>query len=71
MSPADLITIRETLGLSKAEFARRLGISRSLLYSYETGQERHTGRPAPIPLTVELAVRYLQLSTPPKEPAKS
>ena len=68
MQPADLEAIRLQLGLSKPAFARALGISRSQLANYLAGSWRGTGRPAPIPLTVELAARYLaQPTSGPKE----
>lgn len=61
MSPAQLRAIQEQLGLSTAEFARRLGCSRSAIYNYLAGRDRATGRPIPaIPLTVELAALALQ-----------
>jgi transcriptional regulator with XRE-family HTH domain len=68
MTAAELTALRECLGLSRAELARRLGISRSQLHNYERGRDRGTGRPCPIPLTVELACRALAGSLPAKDP---
>ena len=68
MTAAELTALREHAGLYRAELARRLGISRSQLHNYERGRDRGTGRPCPIPLTVELACRALAGSLPAKDP---
>jgi transcriptional regulator with XRE-family HTH domain len=60
MTAAELVALRERLGWSKRETARRLGISVSRLADYEAGHTRGPKtRPAPIPRVVELAIKYL------------
>ncbi len=60
MTAAELVALRERLGWSKREMARRLDISVSRLADYEAGQTRGPKpRLAPIPRVVELAIKYL------------
>ena len=61
MTPQDMIQLRARLGWSRDELARRLELSPSRLADYEAGQTRtKPPRPAPIPKTVELALRWLE-----------
>jgi hypothetical protein len=69
MTPQDMIAFRARMGWSRDELARRLDISSSRLIDYEVGQTRtKPPRPAPIPRTVELAVRWLEEHTRPLSP---
>lgn len=55
--PAEaLIAWRNEHGLSKIQLAKMLGISRSRYDDYELGFTRGSGKPAPIPHIVELAL---------------
>lgn len=61
MTPQELKDFRARMGWSRDELARRLEISPSRLMDYELGQTRTTPpRPAPIPKTVELALRWFE-----------
>jgi transcriptional regulator with XRE-family HTH domain len=65
MTAAELVALRERLGWSKRETARRLDISVSRLADYEAGQTRGPQtRPAPIPRVVELALWALEHGAP-------
>jgi transcriptional regulator with XRE-family HTH domain len=57
---------RERMGMTQQSLATTLGISRSQLGNFERGTHRQTGRPCPIPRTVELAVRYLLIQPQPR-----
>ena len=73
MTGADLEGLRKSLGITQAELASRLGLSRSLLHDYARGFSRGTGRPRPIPRTVWLACLALAAGldqTSPQEPRK-
>jgi len=59
MSPASLKSWRERLGLTKAEAARRLGLSPNAYAAYERGH--YNGAPRPIPRHVALACAALAL----------
>jgi transcriptional regulator with XRE-family HTH domain len=59
MTGTELRATRERLGMTQAALASALDISVSQLGNFERGTHRQTGRPCPIPRTVELAVRYL------------
>ena len=59
MTNEEFKTARKQLGQTQKQFAAALGISSSQLWNYEHGLDRQSGRPAVIPRTVELAVRYL------------
>jgi predicted transcriptional regulator len=59
MTPDQFRAWREALGFSKTAAARALGLSRSRVLDYESGQKRGTDRAAPIPRVVELACRAL------------
>lgn len=54
MTPAEFRALRRRLGLTQAQLAAALGMSRDQILRYEAGR-------APIPRVVELAVR--QIST--------
>ncbi len=58
MTPADFLAARKRLKLSRAAFARAIGISPNTATAYEHG--RH-----PIPLTVALAAAALLYGLPP------
>jgi transcriptional regulator with XRE-family HTH domain len=48
------------MGLSQQAAADLLGISKSSIELYERGTRRDDGRPALIPITVDLACKYLE-----------
>ena len=52
MSGGALAYIRECLAISQQDMAAKLGVSRESLLQWESGEH-------PIPLTVELAAKYL------------
>lgn len=59
MTPADLRAARKALGLTNAEFAQALGISKSWLSDLEAGVSRSTGAPAVVSRAIELACETL------------
>ena len=60
MTPQELKVLRARLGWDRTKLARRLGISPSRLADFERGRSRgKNSRPAPIPLVVELACRWV------------
>lgn len=59
MTKEELRDARERLGQTQRQLAAALGISLSQLRNYERGVARQSGRPAPIPTAIELAIRYL------------
>ena len=63
MNPGDFKSTRERLGLSRAAFARAIGISPNTATAYEHGRN-------PIPLTVALAAAALLYGLPPVGEAK-
>jgi transcriptional regulator with XRE-family HTH domain len=61
MTPPELKALRASLGWDRAKLARRLGISSSRLADFESGRSRgKNSQPAPIPLVVELACRWIE-----------
>lgn len=66
MTGAELRDLRSRLGLSQDQLAQALGVSRSQVVNWEQGRDRHTGRPAPVPRAIELAVRYLLIQHQPR-----
>ena len=69
MTPQELKAYRKRLGWSREELARRLDVSPSRLMDYELGHTRTaTPRPAPIPIVVELACRWLEAHARPLTP---
>ena len=69
MTPREMRDLRERLGWSRVELARRLEVSSSRLADYEVGQSRNKPpQPAPIPKTVELACRWLEEHARPLSP---
>ena len=61
MSPADYKALRETLGLTQAQLAERLGIARETVARREAGHPRN-------PITPEAALALDALSSAPKTP---
>ncbi len=60
MTAEELLALRKRVGWTQREMARRLDISVSRLADYEAGETRGPGkRPAPIPMVVEYAVRWI------------
>jgi transcriptional regulator with XRE-family HTH domain len=57
MTPSDWIKWREHLGITNAEAARRLGISKNMPAAYERGE-------SPIPLYIALACAALAYGLP-------
>ena len=71
MTPQELIAFRKHLGWSLATLSRHIGITPSRLADYETGHTRGKVRkPAPIPLVVELACKWLEHEHRPLTPAE-
>ena len=56
-----LTIVRERRGFSRAELARRAGVSADLLAAYEIGQERFPGLEALLRLSAALDVNLLDL----------
>jgi transcriptional regulator with XRE-family HTH domain len=62
MTSEEFLAYRRRLGWSLATLARKLGVGSSRLADYEAGHSRGKHRrPAPIPKTIELALRWLEL----------
>lgn len=61
MTAEELRDARRRLGMTQRQLANDLGISLSQFGNYERGRDRQSGRPCPIPRTVEMAVQYLLL----------
>jgi len=56
-----LTIVRERRGFSRAELARRAGVSADLLAAYEIGQERFPGTEALLRLSAALDVNLLEV----------
>jgi transcriptional regulator with XRE-family HTH domain len=59
MTHEELRSARKELGLSQLGLARKLGLSLSVYGNYERNRDRQSGRPAPVPKAIELAILYL------------
>lgn len=66
MTPERFTSHQERLGMSRAAFARALGINKDTATAYAQGRWRNN-KPAPIPLTVRLAISALLMGYPPAD----
>jgi DNA-binding transcriptional regulator YiaG len=59
MTGEELRSLRKRLRLTQWQLAAALGVSLGQLGNWERGRQRQSGRPAPIPRVVELAIQHL------------